>query len=251
MKTRMKVLKYAQEFVSCGHRYAREDWSREENLKAYGEDYSEDGMGHNLGVLVCGVGDIQTSLNDLCETLDHQFLNDIMGDAVPTAEAIARYGFENIRAPGIELVQIQEGYHLWAKYTHNHHTSLTKAYHLNCLHRHHNPDLSDEANSNLYGKCSQIHGHEYRVEITLTGPINIETYLICQRQWMDDWVNNLLIEPFHNSFLNESMKNASGEIITQKFYDILKPALPTSLQLSLCVRETRKNSFLMTALSRK
>ena len=221
----MKILKYAQEFVSCGHRYARVDWSREKNLEAYGEDYSEDGIGHNLGVLACGTGDIRASLVHLCKTLDHQFLNEVMGDVVPTAEAIAKYCFENMEAPGLESVQIQEGGCLWAEYAH-HSASLTKLYRLNCLHRHHNPLLSDEENSKLYGKCSQVHGHEYGVEITLVGSIDGETHLICRRQWVDDWVNRLLIQPFHKSLLNESMGNASGEIITQQFYNILKSNLP-------------------------
>lgn len=245
----MRVLKCVQEFVSCGHRYARKDWSREKNLKTYGEDYSDEGMGHNLGISACGSKDVQVPLRELCEILDHRFLNEIMGDVVPTTEALARYGFERIfekiKVSKLEWVRVQEGDHLWAEYNRHHQSSLTKTYYLNCLHQHQNPHLSDEENRTLFGKCSRVHGHEYRVEITLTGQMDRETYLICQRQWMDDWVNCWLIQPFHKSFLNEFMENASGEIITQKFYHILKSDLPTRLQLSLCLRETRKNSFFM------
>lgn len=239
----MEILSYIQEFVSCGHRYARKDWSREKNLEVYGGDYSEEGVGHNLGILACGTGEVQAPLKALCETLDHRFLNEIMGDVVPTAEAIARYCFENIKAPDLRFVRVQQGDHLWAGYFGPSGASLTKLYQLSCLHRHHNPDLSDVENEELYGKCSQVHGHEYGIEVTLRGSVHSETHLVCHRQWMDDWVHRLLIQPFHGRLLNDLIGNASGELITQKFYNTLKPHLPEGFQLGLCLRETRKNSF--------
>ena len=239
-------MKYTQRQVSCAHRYGRQDWSCQKNLKVYGEDDSKEGMGHNLGVLVCGVGEVQTSLNQLCRLLDHQFLNSITEHIVPTVEAIARFCFETLQEAsqeGIEFVQIQQGEGLWSRYTRNHQATLTKVYRFSCLHRHYNSDLSDEKNKALFGKCSHVHGHEYKLEVTLRGAIHRETYLICERKWMDSLVDRLITQPFHKSFLNDFMDNASGEIIIQRIYDILRASLPQSLELGLCLRETQKNSF--------
>ena len=168
----MKVLNYVKGFVSCGHRYARSDWSREKNLQVYGGDDFEKNLGHNLEVWVCRRGPIhwaQEDLGRLCDTLDHQFLNEIMEGVVPTTEAVARYCFEKVKSEELEFIRVQEGDHLWAEFSSDQGASLTKAYQLNCLHRHYNSHLSERENRELYGKCSQVHGHEYRLEITLRG----------------------------------------------------------------------------------
>ncbi len=242
------ILKYTQTFVSCGYRYARKDWSRTKNIEVYGDDHSDDGMGCNLRIVACGTKDFQASLSDLSKVWDHQFLNDLHGlsTIVPTMEALAAYGFTFMAAPELESIKVQAGENLWAEFSRHGKASVTRVYRLNCLHRHHNPNLSEEENRQLYGKCSKIHGHEYHLEVCVTGHIHSETHLVVPRQWMDSWVSHLVIEPLNKTFLNDSIGNTSGEIIAQRFYDILTPRLLKGLELSLCLRETRKNSFIIT-----
>ena len=247
----MKVLNYIQERVSCAHRYARRDWCLEKNKEVYGADYSENGMGHNLGILACGSGDLRSPLGQLCACLDHEDLNKVMGNTVPTVESIAKYSFETIlevmEVGFLEFVQVQEGDFLWASYNRKGVASLTKVYGMSCLHRHYNPNLSKEENKSLYGKCFNLHGHEYKLEVSLVGDIDAESHLICRREWMDSWVHGLIIKPYNKQFLNEFMDNASGELIIQHFYDVLNVRLPRGLLLGLCLRETRKNSFFIKA----
>jgi 6-pyruvoyltetrahydropterin/6-carboxytetrahydropterin synthase len=40
-------------------------------------------------------------------------------------------------------------------------------------HRLHNPDLSDEENKQIFGKCNNPngHGHNYEVEVSIRGPV--------------------------------------------------------------------------------
>ena len=66
--------------------------------------------------------------------------------------------------------------------------------HFNAGHRLHNPQLDDEANRRLYGKCNNPHGHghNYAVEVTLKGVPDettgrfIDLDEVCR--WFDDTI---------------------------------------------------------------
>ncbi|KAG0173182.1 hypothetical protein DFQ28_011671 [Apophysomyces sp. BC1034] len=57
---------------------------------------------------------------------------------------------------------------------------ITRVESFSAAHRLHSPRLSKEENLELYGKCNHInfHGHNYKVEITLRGPINPLTGMV-------------------------------------------------------------------------
>lgn len=245
----MKALNYAQKRVSCAHRYVREDWGREKNLEIYGEDYSEDGMGHNFGILACGRGDIQAPLRQLCETLDHQFLNEVMEAVVPTTESIAKYCFEFMDTSmshgkyELESVQVHEGDFLWAKYNRQGRASITKVYRVNCLHHHYDLHLLNEKEKALHEEKLQVYGYDYGVEVSLSGVIDKETYLICHRGWMDCWVNELLVKTHDKMLLNEFIDKVSGEAIIQYFYGLLQAEIPIGLKLRLGLRRSKGAMF--------
>lgn len=123
------------------------------------------------------------------------------------------------------------------------HVLLTKKYTLSALHRHHNPELSAKENENLYRKCSRVHGHEYKIEVTLRGTLDAKTGLAADRSTMDRIVQKTLLAPLSGGFLNDHVGNTSGEIIVEKFFQILQGALPPGQLVRVRVRETRKNSF--------
>src|SRR5690606_270938 len=99
--------------------------------------------------------------------------------------------------------------------------AIYRRYKINCVHRHHNPVLSDEENVKLYGKCSSLHGHEYIIEVGLSGPLN-EAGLVIPRPEMDFEVQTKLVKPYDKTFLNDKVGNTSGEIIAQHFYRVLR-----------------------------
>ena len=47
-------------------------------------------------------------------------------------------------------------------------------------HRLHNPSLTDEENRAIFGKCNwpNGHGHNYRLEVTLRGPVDPRTGMV-------------------------------------------------------------------------
>jgi 6-pyruvoyltetrahydropterin/6-carboxytetrahydropterin synthase len=119
---------------------------------------------------------------------------------------------------------------------------LTRSYSLQAVHRHHNPDLSWEENLSLYNKCSALHGHEYTIEVTVEGAADIQMGLVMSRGEMDETVRKNIIEPYGLTYLNDLMGNTSGEVLTEKWSEILRGVWGSRFSY-LVVRETRKNSF--------
>lgn len=132
------ALTRAVEF-SAGHRYAREEWDREENVARFGAAASERGHGHDYRceVTVSGPVDPETGMvvdlgeldrvlrEEVREPMHHAFLNDLPDFAgereVPTTENIARVVWDRVapRLPdGCTLlrVRVREGRDLWSDY---------------------------------------------------------------------------------------------------------------------------------------
>ncbi|XP_055693510.1 6-pyruvoyl tetrahydrobiopterin synthase [Lutzomyia longipalpis] len=57
---------------------------------------------------------------------------------------------------------------------------LTRKEKFSACHRLHSPQLSDEENAKIYGKCNNFHGHghNYTVEVTVCGPVDPKTGMV-------------------------------------------------------------------------
>ena len=55
---------------------------------------------------------------------------------------------------------------------------LTKIFYFNAAHQYGHKDWSSEKNWDVFGPDSKIHGHNYTLEVMVTGPINKETGFI-------------------------------------------------------------------------
>ena len=71
----------------------------------------------------------------------------------------------------------------------------------------HSPKLSEEENQRLYGKCNNPygHGHNYVVEVTVTGPVDPATGMIANLGDLDPFVEREVIEAFDQKYLNEEV----------------------------------------------
>jgi 6-pyruvoyltetrahydropterin/6-carboxytetrahydropterin synthase len=85
-------------------------------------------------------------------------------------------------------------------------------------------------------KCRRLHGHTYRVEVHLCGPVDpvagwVADFDDIKRAWapLDDQLD-------HN-YLNEvpGLENPTSEVLAKWIWDRLAPALPLS---AVVVRET-------------
>jgi 6-pyruvoyltetrahydropterin/6-carboxytetrahydropterin synthase len=56
---------------------------------------------------------------------------------------------------------------------------ITRIETFSAAHRLHSPQLSDEENLKVFGKCNHPngHGHNYRVEVTIEGPVSLKIRL--------------------------------------------------------------------------
>ena len=83
-------------------------------------------------------------------------------------------------------------------------------------------------------KCSRLHGHSFKVELTVAGPVNPET------GWLIDFgVLHGIWQPVHDvldhHYLNEiqGLENPTSEVLAVWIWDQMKPRLPELVQVTL------------------
>ncbi len=81
---------------------------------------------------------------------------------------------------------------------------LTRRYRFSASHRLHSDALSEDENQRTYGKCNNPHGHghNYTVEITVAGPVNEQTGMVCDLAELDRFVEREVLEPLDHTNLN-------------------------------------------------
>jgi 6-pyruvoyltetrahydropterin/6-carboxytetrahydropterin synthase len=130
--------------------------------------------------------------------------------------------------------------------------SLTRRYHFAASHRLYTAKLSEEENKRVYGKCSNPygHGHNYLLEVTMTGPVDPATGMIANLGELDPYVQREVIEPFDQKFLNEEVEEFRGQVATtenvaREIFRRLK-SFPLARLERVRIEETSKNSFEIT-----
>lgn len=128
-------------------------------------------------------------------------------------------------------------------------TSLTRRYRFAASHRLHSPHFSAEENQRLYGKCNNPygHGHNYFVEVTVTGPVDPATGMIANLGELDPFVVREVIEPFDQRYLNEEVAEfrvsvPTTENVAREIYRRLEK-FPAARLERVRIEETSKNSF--------
>lgn len=81
---------------------------------------------------------------------------------------------------------------------------LTRRYHFAASHRLHVDALSPEVNRATFGKCNNPygHGHNYTVQITLSGPVDPQTGMVTNLADLDAFAARELLRPFDHTNLN-------------------------------------------------
>ena len=127
--------------------------------------------------------------------------------------------------------------------------SLTRRYHFAASHRLHSTALSMAENERIYGKCNSHygHGHNYGVEVTITGLVNPETGMIANLGDLDPFVQREVIEAFDYKYLNEDVPEfqttvPTTENVCREIYRRLA-GFPAAKLERVRIEETSKNSF--------
>ena len=81
---------------------------------------------------------------------------------------------------------------------------LSRRYRISASHRLHSAGLSDERNQSIYGKCNNPygHGHNYIIQVTVKGPVDEVTGMVCNLADLDLRVQAKVIDRFDRMNLN-------------------------------------------------
>lgn len=126
---------------------------------------------------------------------------------------------------------------------------LGRRYKFAASHRLHSQKLNAEQNSRVYGKCNNAHGHghNYVMEISMSGTLDPATGMIANLADLDDFVEREVIEAFDHRSLNEEIpafrdRVPTTENVCIEIFKRLKH-FPQARLERVRVEETGNNSF--------
>jgi 6-pyruvoyltetrahydropterin/6-carboxytetrahydropterin synthase len=215
---------------SASHLYWLPELSDDDNRTRFGSCSIAPGHGHNYELIVAMAGPLDADgmvLNlsevkhairsEVTAQLDFRFLNETWPDfdltrpqgCLPTTEALGLAIWRRL-APQLPLVGLRlfETSNLWADVlADSMEAFLTIRTHFAAAHRLARPELSQEDNEAIYGKCARPHGHghNYLLDVTVRGSIDPRTGMVCDLAVLQQLVDDLVVEPFDHTFLNKDV----------------------------------------------
>jgi 6-pyruvoyltetrahydropterin/6-carboxytetrahydropterin synthase len=126
---------------------------------------------------------------------------------------------------------------------------LTRRYRFSASHRLHNAEMSGEENRATYGKCNNPHGHghNYTLEVTVSGPVDERTGMVCNLVDLDSFVEREVLSRYDLSNLNTMQEFAqivpTTENLCVAIFEILQRGFPHAHLERVRLEETMMNSF--------
>jgi len=134
--------------------------------------------------------------------------------------------------------------------------SLTRRYHFPASHRLHAAQLSDAENARLYGKCNNPfgHGHDYTLQVTISGELDASTGLLVPLARLDEFVSQKILRLFAYRNINvdvpqfaslapttENVALVIGDLVRRDWAEFFGdlPIWPSSIHM----QETDRNGF--------
>ena len=126
---------------------------------------------------------------------------------------------------------------------------MTRRYMFSASHRLHSEAMSPEENLAVYGKCNNPHGHghNYSVEVTVSGQVSESTGMICNLVDLDGFVAKQITGRFDLQNLNTLPEFANTVPTTENLCivieDILRRGFTHAHLDKVRIEETMMNSF--------
>ena len=126
---------------------------------------------------------------------------------------------------------------------------ITRRVHFSAAHRLFHPDWSDERNADVFGACSNPnwHGHNYELDVSVSGPIHAETGYVLDLKTLKDLVQERVVDDVDHRNLNLEVPWMGGRVPTTEnlvvaIWDRLTGHLPEGVELErLVLWETPRN----------
>jgi 6-pyruvoyltetrahydropterin/6-carboxytetrahydropterin synthase len=256
-------------YFSAAHSYRVKQWSEEKNQAIFGPCSNLNGHGHDytLEVMVKGKLDrhsgIVVNITDIDkvvksfvqEELDGKFLNKehpYFKEKMPTTENIVEYLWDSLDGKLdhclLHKIRLRENDFLYSEKEASSMVRLTRKYHFSTAHRLHSNQLSSQENTEVFGKCNNPygHGHNYYLEVTVSGQPDPITGMIANLADIDRIVDKEIINKFDHKHLNldtEEFKelNPTSENVVIVTWELLSQKLSNLYKIGLF--ETEKNYF--------
>jgi 6-pyruvoyltetrahydropterin/6-carboxytetrahydropterin synthase len=126
---------------------------------------------------------------------------------------------------------------------------LTRRYLFSASHRLHSEEMTAAENQSTYGKCNNPygHGHNYALEVTVSGPVDERTGMVCNLVDLDDSIKRGVLDRFDHQNLNTLKEFAhtvpTTENLCQQIYEIVQRGFPRAHLERVKLEETMMNSF--------
>ena len=126
--------------------------------------------------------------------------------------------------------------------------TVTRRMHFNAAHRVHNPQLPDDENRSLFGKCNNPnwHGHNYTLEVSVSGPIEERTGYVLDLAHLKGIVQREIIDQADHRNMNIDVPFMQGIIPTSEnivvaCWRLLEPLVAPATLTRLRLWETENN----------
>ena len=126
---------------------------------------------------------------------------------------------------------------------------MGRRYKFSASHRLHNAALSAEENREIYGKCNnpQGHGHNYVLEVLVSGPVDAATGMIANLADLDAYVQRHVLDDYDHKSFNEDVAAfrkivPTTENVCVDIFERLKNFSQATLE-RVRVEETGNNTF--------
>jgi 6-pyruvoyltetrahydropterin/6-carboxytetrahydropterin synthase len=116
----------------------------------------------------------------------------------------------------------------------------------NAAHELRDPEKSDEENWRLFGKCMNLHGHNYVLEVVVAGEVQADTGYVLDLKQLSDVIHRRVIQDVDHRNLNTDVSWLEGLIPTAEnlavaFWERIRSELPEGALRTVRLWETDKN----------
>jgi 6-pyruvoyltetrahydropterin/6-carboxytetrahydropterin synthase len=228
---------------SASHVYRLPELDPAENEARFGLCSLEPGHGHNYELVVAMAGpldsdgmvlnlsEVKHAIREIViEPLNFRCLNGCWPEfdlsrpegRLPTTEALALAIHQRLkRQLPVVAIRLYEHPDLWADVLSGPTIPPMEAFlsirtHFAAAHRLAREELSQAENEAIYGKCARVHGHghNYLLEVTVRGPIDGRTGMVCDLAALQQLVQDQVVEPFDHTFLNKDIAHFASCVPT-------------------------------------
>lgn len=126
---------------------------------------------------------------------------------------------------------------------------LSRRYLFSASHRLHSEAMSEVENQQTYGKCNNPygHGHNYIVQITVSGPVDENTGTVCNLVDLDGFIGREVLARYGHENLN-TLQEFTKEVPTTEnlciqIYEIVRRGFPQAHLERVRLEETMMNAF--------